>query len=546
VIPGPDELWRQRLNLIDRAVATGARVPCAVLVGCSEDPPKDASDLVAMLLPRSFHLLKYKAAFDEAAIDSLVEKIRSAVVALRAGALASGEIARVSDAVLEKRRPSRWCADLGAAGSLGPGRSLMAAQNPPIGGSSPGGRIVTFYSYKGGTGRSMALANAAWILASQGMKVLVVDWDLEAPGLHRYFHPFLEDPELSSSAGLIEYFYDVVSAALSPQGLSAGDAAMEKGPWWCEWTSLLRYSYPLDTSVLASDGRQDVVAGSIDFIPAGRQTTDYGERVASFDWKSFYDRLGGGVLLEAVKQRMRERYDYILIDSRTGVSDISGICTVQMPDDLVVCFNLNQQSMQGAAAVARSASVQRTRSDGIVGLRIWPVPTRIESAEKERLDAARTRARALFWEHLGPLLAARDDRAVYWGRVEVPYQPFYAYEEVLAVFAERKYQSASMLSAFEYLVNRLTGGRVTEFRRLPEPVRQSMVRKYLSDSGAVPLDQLSSEHVYLSSSAGTEKQATLVKRVLADEGISAWLASTDVQPGDDLDAALRGALSRQV
>ena len=53
------------------------------------------------------------------------------------------------------------------------------------------GKVVTFYSFKGGTGRTMALANVAWILASNGLKVLVVDWDLDSPGLHRYFHPFL-------------------------------------------------------------------------------------------------------------------------------------------------------------------------------------------------------------------------------------------------------------------------------------------------------------------------------------------------------------------
>jgi cellulose biosynthesis protein BcsQ len=35
----------------------------------------------------------------------------------------------------------------------------------------PEGKIVTFYSYKGGTGRTMALANVAWILASSGLKV---------------------------------------------------------------------------------------------------------------------------------------------------------------------------------------------------------------------------------------------------------------------------------------------------------------------------------------------------------------------------------------
>ena len=64
------------------------------------------------------------------------------------------------------------------------------------------GRIITFYSYKGGTGRTMALANVGWILASSGKRVLLVDWDLEAPGLHRYLSPFLLDGELTSSDGI--------------------------------------------------------------------------------------------------------------------------------------------------------------------------------------------------------------------------------------------------------------------------------------------------------------------------------------------------------
>src|ERR1700732_3066095 len=49
------------------------------------------------------------------------------------------------------------------------------------------GTVVTFYSYKGGVGRSFALANIATILAQWGSKVLVVDWDIEAPGLNHYF-----------------------------------------------------------------------------------------------------------------------------------------------------------------------------------------------------------------------------------------------------------------------------------------------------------------------------------------------------------------------
>src|SRR5215469_5545181 len=75
------------------------------------------------------------------------------------------------------------------------------------------GRIITFYSYKGGTGRSMALANVACLLArgvrgqigqsaTPDQRVLVIDWVLEAPGLHRYFGPFLAD---SSNAKCDDY-----------------------------------------------------------------------------------------------------------------------------------------------------------------------------------------------------------------------------------------------------------------------------------------------------------------------------------------------------
>src|ERR1700759_1586101 len=78
------------------------------------------------------------------------------------------------------------------------------------------GHIVTFYSYKGGTGRTMAVANTAWLLASNGLRVLVIDWDLESPGLHRYFHPFLVDKDLSASSGVIDMIRDFASAAMEP------------------------------------------------------------------------------------------------------------------------------------------------------------------------------------------------------------------------------------------------------------------------------------------------------------------------------------------
>src|SRR6187549_974776 len=82
-----------------------------------------------------------------------------------------------------------------------------------VDGDGPKGRIITFYSYKGGTGRSMAVANVAWMLALNGNRVLVIDWDLEAPGIHRYFHPFLEDKELRETPGLIDMVENLAAHA---------------------------------------------------------------------------------------------------------------------------------------------------------------------------------------------------------------------------------------------------------------------------------------------------------------------------------------------
>ena len=69
-----------------------------------------------------------------------------------------------------------------------------------------------------------------------------------------------------------------------------------------------------------------------------------GDRV---DWDNFYERLGGGQFFDALRADMKAHYDYTLIDSRTGLSDIADICTVHLPDILVDCFTLNDQSIDG-------------------------------------------------------------------------------------------------------------------------------------------------------------------------------------------------------
>jgi MinD-like ATPase involved in chromosome partitioning or flagellar assembly len=198
----------------------------------------------------------------------------------------------------------------------------------------------------------MALANVAWILASAGKRVLTIDWDLEAPGLHRYFQPFLTDQELSGqeSQGVIDMVVDFAVRAATPMKQGEISTWYEAYADFSKWQQRLRWP--------SGEPVQFGAEGKIDFVPAGRQSGDYAKRGNNFDWHRFYEELGGGVFFDAAKRKFA-LYDYVLIDSRTGVSDTSGICTVHMPDTLVVCFTLNFQSIKGAAAVAQSVKDQR-------------------------------------------------------------------------------------------------------------------------------------------------------------------------------------------
>jgi cellulose biosynthesis protein BcsQ len=326
--------------------------------------------------------------------------------------------------------------------------------------TSPG-KIITFYSYKGGAGRSMILANVAWILASNGKRVLTIDWDLEAPGLHRYFHPFLEDKELLTSDGLIDFIMNFTLAAMTP-----GETSKD---WYIQHANILRYASSLHWEFPEP--------GTLDFVPAGRQGPTYAVRVNTFNWQNFYERFEGGTFLEAAKERMRSEYDYILIDSRTGVSDVSYICTIQMPNTLVICLTLNHQSIKGAAAMAASVRAQRgSAAEPLSAVRIFPVPMRVERAEKQWLDSTRETVRQEFDPFLWHL--AHPDRQAYWDQMEFPYVPYYAYSEILATFADSPAAPYSLLAAAERLTAYLTDGAVSRLVPMPEAERGAILGQY--------------------------------------------------------------------
>jgi len=319
------------------------------------------------------------------------------------------------------------------------------------------GQIITFYSFKGGTGRTMAMANVAWILAANGRRVLAVDWDLESPGLHHYFRPFLADPKLRYSRGVIDIIRDFAAAVVDPC------TPADDPNWFRRYADVEREAVSLNWRF--PDG------GGLDLLPAGVQDAAYSQRVSSFDWSDFWDRLNGRAFLLALRDNLRQQYDYVLIDSRTGLSDNAGICTVELPDTVVNCFTLNDQSIDGAVSVAES--IRHLQGDDPI--RILPVPMRVEAAEQFKLETGRDYARHRF---SGFLPTESDAVDAYWGDVEIPYKPFFAYEEILAVFGERSRQEYSLLSSFERLTAVVTRGAVREFPALNERERRRRLAQY--------------------------------------------------------------------
>ncbi|QNP73401.1 tetratricopeptide repeat protein [Streptomyces roseirectus] len=330
--------------------------------------------------------------------------------------------------------------------------------------------VVTFYSYKGGVGRTMALANVAWILATEGSRVLVVDWDLESPGLHRFYHPFLNDPELTRTTGVVDMVqgYGRGVEALLRQELDEDEFELGLGELLSEHTDVLAHR---DT-VRWSDFR---TPGSVDYLGPGVQNKQYSERVAYFDWAAFYAQHRGKRFVETLRERLRRGpYDYVLIDSRTGHSDNASVCTLWLPDVVVAGFNLSNQSIEGTASVAHQIH-QQAREAGRE-IRILPVPMRVEHAEPGKAGRRRAYVEQRFAGLVAPLTTGSLEE--YWGQVEVPHHPAFAYEETLVPFTLRPGTKSLQLDAYVRIAQEISRGKVSCVRPVPEPLRLGFAERF--------------------------------------------------------------------
>lgn len=181
--------------------------------------------------------------------------------------------------------------------------------------------VATFYSFKGGVGRTMALVNVAVELASRGRRVLAVDFDLEAPGLDTFdlLRPATATP------GVIDYVRAYLDTGQAPH---------------------------VEDYVFESSGITDG-DGGLWVMPAGDHRRTYAATLAQIDWGDLYEHHDGYLLFEDLKEQWREfiKPDYVLIDSRTGHTDVGGICTRQLPDAVVILFFPNAQNLRGLTKI---------------------------------------------------------------------------------------------------------------------------------------------------------------------------------------------------
>jgi WD40 repeat protein len=284
--------------------------------------------------------------------------------------------------------------------------------------------IYTFYSFKGGVGRSMAMAAVAHLMAQRGLKVLTIDFDLEAPGLERYF--FDEQEQLRTARGtdgLIDLLLAYKRALTNRDEFARAD--------FKKWSS-----YIVDAIPRTPEG------GSVDLITAGRRypperLTDYALSVRNFDWQDFFHNWRGGLFFDWLRRELTQveehGYDAVLVDSRTGVTEMGGICAYQLADVSVLLCAPNYQNIDGTRAV-----VDDFRSDAVMALRggrpleVLVLPARIEQMEPLVADA-RDRFFNDFTRVFGTdgLPKALGDVGLDYRRLAVPYQPELSISELV-------------------------------------------------------------------------------------------------------------------
>ena len=354
----------------------------------------------------------------------------------------------------------------------------------------------------------MALANVGCALARDPKlqrPVLLVDWDLEAPGLHRYFRKqvvtaFRGDEGLFDEAlGLIDLFLDLRSHFARD-----GDPSQPAQDY--EAVTPILNNFQLQEYIIKTD------IPRLHLLKAGRFDGAYASKIALFSWPQLYQR--SPYLLRAFADRVARDYTFVVINSRTGLTDTSGICAMLMPEVLVTVFTPNRQSLFGVIDLVREAARYRAKSDDLRPLTVYPLPSRIEASEPALRQSWRfgdNRAgvpgfQGMFEQIFKEVYELPScDLGSYFDDVQIQHLPSYAYGEEIALLDEETRDRFSLTQSYLRFTARLTKGDVPWASVAPgqEAVDDQIVlerrvplewgwRWFLSYN---PRDQLLAEHV---------------------------------------------------
>lgn len=183
-------------------------------------------------------------------------------------------------------------------------------------------QTVVFWSFKGGGGRTLTLANVAGVLARLGKRVLCIDLDLEAPGLPGS----LGDPQ--GREGFVEYAKRFIDTG-EPGDLTVADVEVDPSPsagTAGTGDALLRVVYA--GNYISSDHSEAywdaVIGGALEVLFPLPPLSHVGKIVSDSEAKTYE------AIHTAFWNQLRHEIsslspapDYLLVDTRTGLSPLS-------------------------------------------------------------------------------------------------------------------------------------------------------------------------------------------------------------------------------
>ncbi|MES2642870.1 MAG: P-loop NTPase [Myxococcota bacterium] len=285
--------------------------------------------------------------------------------------------------------------------------------------------IVCFYGHKGGAGRSAATANIAPILSNAGYRVIVVDFDLEAPGVHRFFGVRDED----CTGGVI----DLVEAHAARLA-AGGDVALPPFPEELLLEPRFADVETLDGKLDAEQVRDRILGPrrigttttydtGVRVLPAGRLDARYRERVAAIDWATRWQDPAWRTFFGWLKAELEARAEVVFLDARAGVTELAALCLFGLADRVVILTPPTSQGFDGAIATARALRAAG-RGPGDHGTLL--VPSRVsKDADREHYGK---------WLHTAKQVVREPELLPLWTETRGRSQPERAAEEMLERF----------------------------------------------------------------------------------------------------------------